>query len=280
MKLPFNIVTLWNVLKIDAPNVLNTFSYLGSSIKHLEMGREEMIATGGGKVCHISANQLGDLMRCGSVIGTSAESLGMVAAEAAAGRFGEWLETVAKQTGRLSSHDMGQITALGSQMLAAFGDEMAARLMFVMSSKHAGFYGDGQHFGAAVDDSFPSASQEITDAAKCRALGQWTACVLHLMRALEPALNALTQHVGVEPEQNWNNALNQIDAKLRGISKAKDGLEAEQWAAEASAHFRSIKNAWRNHAAHGRARYNEDEAVAIFDNVRVLMQTLAARLIE
>lgn len=152
--------------------------------------------------------------------------------------------------------------------------------MFVLPSKHAGFYAAKPHFGEAVDDAFPSAAQEIGDAAKCRALGQWTACVLHLMRALEPALNALAGYVAVQPDQNWNTALNQIDAKLRAITKANDGAEAEQWASEASAHFRTVKNAWRNHAAHGRARYNEDEAVAIFDNVRFLMTTLAGRLSE
>lgn len=268
------------MLRIDAPNMLNAFSYLGSSIKHLEIRRETIIAGGDREVFHITVDQCADLMRIREVLGEAAAALDMVAAKAAAQRFGEKLDTVGKKAGRLTSADLGRIIALGSQMLAAFGDEMATRLMFVMPSKHAGFYAAGSHFGDAVDNAFPSASQEIVDAARCRALGQWTACVLHLMRALEPVLNALAGYVGVQPDQNWNTSLNQIDAKLRAFSKANDSAEAEQWASEASAHLRTVKNAWRNHAVHGRDRYNEDEAIAIFDNVRFLMTTLARQLSE
>lgn len=166
-------------------------------------------------------------------------------------------------------------------LVSAFHDEMEARLLFVVEPGQAEYYSDeARLFGEAVEDSFPSASQEISDAGKCRALGRWTACVLHLMRALEPALNALAAHVDVAPDQNWNNALNQIDAKLKAITKATNGSADEQWASEASAHFRVIKNAWRNHAAHGRARYDKEQAVAIYDNVRSLMRTLAGKLAE
>ena len=159
--------------------------------------------------------------------------------------------------------------------------QMQSRLVFSIDNAHSKFLtSDAPPFGELVDDAFPSAAQEIADAANCLALGMWTACVLHLMRALEPALTALAKSVDVEPEQNWNKALNQIDAKLREVSRSRDGAEAEQWASETSAHFRTIKNAWRNYAVHGRARYNEGEAVAIFNNVSFLMQTLAGRLAE
>jgi hypothetical protein len=74
-------------------------------------------------------------------------------------------------------------------------------------------------FGDAVADAFPAAEQEITDAGKCRAAGLWTASVMHLMRAIEEPLNSLAQWLGAETGQNWNTALNQIDAKLRALNK-------------------------------------------------------------
>lgn len=277
---PFTIKSLWDVLQIDALNMVNTFSYLGAALKHLEICRAEMLADGDIKVAHMSAEQLGGLMKCSQVLGQLAEKLGMISSKASAQRFWDYAEGIAKKAGQMSSHEMGQITTLGSHMLVSFGDEIEARLLFVLPPQHASLYSAESPFGEPVDAAFPSATQEISDAAKCRALGQWTACVVHLMRALEPGINALARSVDVTPDQNWNTALNQIDAKLREVSKSRDGAEAEQWASETSAHFRSIKNAWRNHAAHGRARYNEEEAVAIFDNVGFLMRTLAGRLAE
>ena len=103
---------------------------------------------------------------------------------------------------------------------------------------------------------------------------------MHLMRALEPALEALATSLGIEAGQNWNTALNQIDAELRKIGRSSHGPSEEQWASEAVLQLRAIKNAWRNHAMHGAGRYGEEDAVRIFDSVKYLMQTLAARLSE
>lgn len=277
---PFTIVSLWEVLQIDAANVLNAFSYLGSCIKHLEMGREELIARGVENPANISAEQLGDLMNCGKVLRNAAANLDMVASVSAADRYQERLDKVAEKTGAISINDMGQITALGSQMLAAFGDEMHARLMFVMPSKHASFYPDGAHFGEAVEEAFPTVAYDVAEAAKCRAVGRWTACVMHVMRVLETGLGALAGHFGVEADGNWNTILNQIESKAREVGKRTHGKEAEQWAAEAGTHLRFIKNAWRNHAMHPLEKYDEERAVAIFDNARSFMQHLATRLSE
>ena len=266
------------MLQIDAPNVLNSFSYLGSSIKHLEMGREEIIADGDRKMVFISPEQCGDLMRCGEALGDAATILDMVASKAACQRFGAHLDAIAKKSGKLSSYDMGQFTALGSQMLAAFGDEMAARLMFVMPAKHVAFYADGPHFGEPVEEAFPTIAYDVGEAAKCRALGRWTACVMHVMRVLEIGLGALARHYGVEPNANWNTVLNAIETKAREIGKRTHGEEAEQWAAEAGTHLRFVKNAWRNHAMHPLEKYDEERAVAIFDNARSFMQHLAGKL--
>ena len=101
---------------------------------------------------------------------------------------------------------------------------------------------------------------------------------MHLMRATEEPLRALAEWAGVDVGQNWNNALNQIDSRLKERTKTAHGADEEQWASEASAHLRAIKNAWRNHAAHGLARYDEQDAVAIWSNVQSLMQTLAKKL--
>lgn len=72
----------------------------------------------------------------------------------------------------------------------------------------------------------------------------------------------------------------EIESKLRAISKSTHGAEDEQWAAEAASHFRAIKNGWRNHAMHGRSFYDEERSTEIFEAVRSLMRNLADRLSE
>jgi hypothetical protein len=74
--------------------------------------------------------------------------------------------------------------------------------------------------------------------------------------------------------------LNQIEVKTREVGKRTHGPVAEQWAAEAATHLRFIKNAWRNHAMHPRQVYDEERAVAIFENSRSFMQHLSENLTE
>lgn len=181
----------------------------------------------------------------------------------------------------LSAYELQKITSFGEKVLSVFMAEARSRQFVTLAAGHAAFLSPSTPlFGDAVDDAFPAASLEISDAGRCRAAGLWTASIMHLMRGLEDALNSLASYVGIDIGQNWNTALNQIDAKLKERGKSLFGPDEEQWAAETSAHLRAIKNAWRNHAQHAHARYNEEEAVSIWNNVQSLLQTLARRLNE
>src|SRR3989304_2062984 len=46
-------------------------------------------------------------------------------------------------------------------------------------------------FGAIVEERFPDSTRDVAAASRCLALGEWTACVFHLMRALEQTLHVL-----------------------------------------------------------------------------------------
>lgn len=181
----------------------------------------------------------------------------------------------------LRAHELQRLASYGEQVSTTFIAESSSTALIALHAGHAGFFNsDTPLFGEEVDDAFPTASNDIIDAGKCRAAGLWTACVMHLMRAIEPGLASLARSLDVIPDQNWNSALNQIETKLREMRKASAGVDGEQWASEAVLQLRAVKNAWRNHAMHGRVRYNEDEAVRIFDSVKYLMQALASRLSE
>ncbi len=181
----------------------------------------------------------------------------------------------------LLAHELQRLANYGERVSTVFATEACSLALMTLAPGHAAYAAPERPlFGDQVEEAFPTASAEIADAGRCRAAGLWTACVTHLMRALEPGLGSLAAWAGVTPEANWNATLNQIEARLREIRKGVDGDEAERWASEAALQLRAVKNAWRNHAMHGRTRYGEDDAVRVFNSTKYLMQTLAERLTE
>lgn len=279
---PQRIVSLWEMIEIlNKGNLVASVSAIGSLCKYLQMAHRECIEA---KRPGIVIDQAqADVMIQGTIfLGEVSRDLGMVSASAASADVREVIARIpgTKAKGyELDLFQIGQLAGSLEYQIRAFRDEIDARALFVMNPIHVSFYAPTTPlFGEAVDDAFPAAAQEIADAGKCRAAGLWTASVMHLMRAIEEPLNSLAQRFGVDTGQNWNTALTQIEAELRARNKSQHGENEEQWASEASAHLRAVKNAWRNYAQHGRARYNEEEAVSIWNNVQSLMQTLAKKL--
>jgi len=175
--------------------------------------------------------------------------------------------------------DIANLRSFFSGLVTIINSELSSRIFTPIAVKHAAFLENGC-FGEDVENSFPSATVDIDEAGKCRALGRWTASVMHLMRVLEVGLKVLAAHCDVIHADNWNKTLNEMEASIRSVKKSVDGIEAEQWAAEAGTHLRFIKGAYRNHAMHPMKRYDEEQAVYIFDSARAFMRHLATRLSE
>jgi hypothetical protein len=138
-------------------------------------------------------------------------------------------------------------------------------------------------FGKAIADSFPTSAPEIFDAGNCYALEQDTACVMHLMRALETPLSLMASEFGVSSaRENWQTIIEQIDSRVRNlrIEDTPDWRERQEFYSGACAQFMHFKNAWRNHAMHQRARYNSREAKRIMDHTKDFMEYLSTRLHE
>lgn len=73
------------------------------------------------------------------------------------------------------------------------------------------------------------------------------------------------------------------------IEKAVDALgphpgatwkEDKEWYSKAAIEFKYFRGAWRNHTAHGRAKFKEPEAGQIFQHVKNVMVHLSSRLAE
>jgi hypothetical protein len=140
-------------------------------------------------------------------------------------------------------------------------------------------------FGKSVESQFPSALIDISEAAKCLALERWTACVYHSMGVLEHGLRALAKKFAIPfDDKTWNDVLEPLEKAIRNIKaapkKPKGWKRNEQFYSEAAAQFMHFKNAWRNYTAHGKVKFNDVEAEAIFRHVGDFMCHLSKRLKE
>ncbi|WP_375381071.1 hypothetical protein [uncultured Sphingomonas sp.] len=270
------------MLRLPAGNVIASVSALGGSCKFLQLGRTEMRSNGGALV--LGPDQTKVIFEAATLLRAAAEQLSMVACVAAARDLGDCFTRLPPPGSRgliLTERHLDDLISGLEYLLRTFRDEIDARPLFAMSAGSADLYDQpAPLFGSAVDDSFPSSAEDVSEAGRCLALGRWTAAVMHLMRSLETPLTLLATHVGVTGGVNWNKSLNEIEAKLRTFNKREHGGQEEQWAAEAASHFRAIKNSWRNHVMHGRSFYDEERATEIMEAVRALMRHLAGKLSE
>jgi hypothetical protein len=73
--------------------------------------------------------------------------------------------------------------------------------------------------------------------------------------------------------KNWKNVIDGIEKKIRELEGMKTGQvkDAKLKAySEAAVQFRYFKDAWRNHVAHLRATYDDDQAHSTWSMCEIL----------
>ena len=178
---------------------------------------------------------------------------------------------------------IASIVTLVSELIGTVQKRLLDDLYFRIEPRHRPFY-DQLLLTKEAEIAFPSSVRDAVEAGRCFALDRWTACVLHLMRALEFPVTALAKALNLSMySPNWEQILNEAEREIRKITPATHGTnwkEDEQFYSEAALHFRFIKNAWRNYAVHGHDTYDRHEAYEILTHVRSFMDHLALRLKE
>jgi hypothetical protein len=163
-----------------------------------------------------------------------------------------------------------------------FEDELKDHWFYWVPKYLVKYYQDMMPFGLDVNDRFPSAIDDIEGAAKCLALGQGTAVVLHLMRVMEVGLRALSLALGIPYAPSWESHLKQIQTKVAEKHKTKGvrWKRDEKLFIEISGDLLSVKQAWRNPTMHVERKYGSDEAEEIFRAVRTFMVLMSTRFSE
>lgn len=274
----FNRVSREDMLKIETEKLLSAEAYIAGKISMWKI-IDPLLVRGSVAPVEMTLADKAQFIRAIETLRDGATAFGLEDVAMTAQRtFDFYLDRLADPQ-PFVGQVLGEVMAPADRLLHAFNAAISRRAFFVVDVRHERFLESATPcFGQQVADAFPSAAFDIEEAGNCRALGRWTASVMHAMRALEVGLEALAAHMGVENQANWNATLNLIEAKLRAVTRKEQGADAEQWAAEAGTHLRFIKNAWRNHAMHARTTYDEARAIRIFDETASFMQHLAQQL--
>jgi hypothetical protein len=165
---------------------------------------------------------------------------------------------------------------------------LSTGLFMVIPADKAEYYNHPELFGSQVAAKFPKANKEITEAGNCYATGNHTACVFHLMRAVELGARCLVRRLKVKTLRHrvelcdWGSIATALNEAVKNLPKRKS-LKASETAAfysHAVAQFFNFKDAWRNQVAHTRDIYDEHVAMSVMVNTRQFVEHLATRLKE
>jgi len=160
-------------------------------------------------------------------------------------------------------------------------DELHKMLFVHIPASTAKYYTDDNQFGKVVADKFPKTVEDIQESAKCLAFGRYTASVFHLMRVMESAVQYLGKRLSINlvTEKAWHNIIEEVDKAIKGLPIKQPRQKAlRNRLAEASAHLRMVKDAWRNDVMHPKETYTEEEAERVFRNVKDFMVHLATKI--
>jgi len=145
----------------------------------------------------------------------------------------------------------------------------------------AKFYGKPLLFGEGVANKFPKAARDIERAGNCLALGEPTACMLHLHRAVEIIVRRLARrlNVTVNAKDSMGQVLNHMEGPINRMADRTDAQKRkkEKWS-ECRINLTHVKRAWRDPSAHGKTAYSDKEALDILLKVQDFTQHLATLL--
>jgi hypothetical protein len=157
-------------------------------------------------------------------------------------------------------------------------DECNSRLYFQIAPENAELLRpDVQHFGADVEEAFSAATEDIAEAASCLGLERTTACVFHLMRAMEAAVRRLGEKLNVtiidrdNVDLEWGKILANMKAPIEAMPR---GETKNKWS-ECLSFLYHVKQAWRNDTMHPKKTYTAVEARRAYQATQSFMQHLA-----
>lgn len=179
----------------------------------------------------------------------------------------------------MSNASRSDIGKYSENVFERFNAEVGDQWLLILSHEHSDFLADDvAPFGSEVREAFPILADDIDEAAKCLALGRYTASVFHLMRVMERSVHLLAKKMQVNVDvrtSTWNDITSIMSnslAKMPGKTAYSKNRKAKY--GEIIAHLTAVRIAWRNEVMHPKKSYNKKEAERVFYNVSGFLESL------
>jgi hypothetical protein len=224
------------------------------------------------------------------------------------------LDQIARMRGNLEFGGIAfphkEIVDMARELKTRIDEGLTRRTFIYIPTANAEYYEQDALFGPEVAEKFPEANKEIREAGNCYATGNYTACVFHLMRAVEIGAKAMVYHMKAQKHlgtHEWVKGVRVFKKKpvelcdwrmlIGGLRTALGELEKgtatdprkkakHAFFSEIVEAFSLFKDAWRNKLSHGhditpgRKLYLEGETTDIMKSTKRFMRLLAQRVKE
>lgn len=235
-----------------------------------------------------------DAIATGSIISNVEVALRTLEANADRYQMSRTIERLERINHCLSNRDQFPIT-LGNwlhqlnELISAINKDLEEKLFLYVPPEFVKYYDQDDLFG--IKDKFPKANEEIKFAGNCYATDNYTACVFHLMRAVEISAKRMVykmkvQHHLSKPIElcDWGQLISALEEGLKvlriGSRTTIRQKNKYEFFNQSVGHFRNLKDAWRNNVSHSRKIYLQGETTDIINNTRSFFTHLAKKVKE
>jgi hypothetical protein len=220
--------SLWKMLKVKVGRLLQLHERLNIDKGLFERAHHELTAVGIGdfRFEHDEFLRLRDAV---AELEEIADSMNLTTTQVAANRTRQAMDAIGHGSGLalvMRQDNCGTLFRHLLEIVSRLRDDCSDRIYFQIAPEDARLLEmDADHFGPEVRNAFGDAVEDIAEAANCLALERPTACVFHLMRALEAAATVVADKIGaaVIDEHGRGLAWGVIAANM----KAKNRQNAE-----------------------------------------------------
>ena len=191
---------------------------------------------------------------------------------------GEEINDEGKKILALDKAKCGRLHTYLSQATSRIPDDLSAQVLIALDTRRSTLFEELRPFGDVVFNAFPAGQNDLEEAAKCLALERGTACVFHLMRALESAASVIAAKIGATIKDlhgrslPWGVIAENMKPRI-DIMPAGSDLQIKWYRVQQD--LVVVNRAWRVPTSHPRESYTPDEAQEVFDATRAFMKELA-----
>ncbi len=161
--------------------------------------------------------------------------------------------------------------------------EINAHLFLWVPTHRSEWYSADAHsiLGEQCCKRFASIQREIEEAAKCYALGRYTACAFHLMRSTEAGVSALAKAIKFAPtHRGWGLVFKELERQSKAQPSPSHWKTHRKFLNQLSGDLVALTKAWRNDVAHLVDTYTEENAKELLTVIPMFLRDMAAHLDE